>query len=307
MGNSEARLHRMDVRQRAGKVSASAKNIESRLGKLEEKAAVKPETHYHIAASTTSKRLSKYAVSIRDLSVAYEGKSVLEHLSLYVKRGERVCIVGKNGCGKTTLLNRIAGQAEGVRLAPGSTFGYFDQNGLSLDDDASILDFVMETSQRPEHVTRTVLAELGVKRDDVYKKIHQLSGGERNKKALAALICQQCDVLIMDEPTNYMDIYMLEALERMLTQYQGTLIFVSHDRAFRKAVATRTMQLVDGKLVDTTQKQTQKAGNVAAKILLLEMKAAAVIEQKKGLSEAEQVKLEAEYFKIMEEIKHLKQ
>ncbi len=306
MGNSEARLHRMDVRQKAGKVSAAAKNIRNRIDSLEVKEKVRDETNYRIVAESESQKAGKCAVVVENLSFSYGQKPILKNVSFYVERKERVCIAGDNGSGKSTLLNCIAWGNDGVRMGPKDTIGYFDQNCLGLDGDKSILAFVMQTSRLSESLTRTTLAELGIKREDVHKEIRVLSGGERNKTALAALICRQCSVLILDEPTNYMDVYMMEALENLLVGYDGTIIFVSHDRRFRQNVATRSLRLENGILRDAESLPPKEHADRKVSVMLLELRAAELIEKKRGRTEAQQAEMEREYVRIMAEVNRLK-
>ena len=306
MGNSEARLHRMDVRQRAGKVSGSANIIKSRLEMLEVKEKVRTETNYQVSTTPDIHKAGKTAVRVNNLSFAYGPQPILREITFRVKRGERICISGLNGSGKTTLLNCIAEEVDGVTIGPKDEIGYFEQNGAGLDKNDSILGFVMRTSRMPEHMSRTVLAELGIKRADVYKKIRMLSGGERSKTALAALICRQPSILILDEPTNYLDVYMLEALERMLAGYEGTLMFVSHDRLFRQNIATRELRLEGGQLIEEGLKPPKADSDYKAKIMLLELKAEGLIQRQKTCREDEVEKTAKEYQAITAEINRLK-
>ncbi len=243
MGNSEARLHRMEVRQRAGKVSKASGQISSRLEKLEKKYKPKEQPTYKLYGSGDAGKQGKMAIAVEGLSFSYGQKKILDDLSFYVETGERVAISGSNGSGKTTLLNCIADNKPGVRIAPSAEIGYFRQGCPELDEGSSILDFIMRTSRQPEYMTRTILAGLGIKRDDVYKKISVLSGGERCKVSLSSLVCQNPTIMLLDEPTNYLDIYVLSALEEMLGSCESTILLVSHDRFFRSKVTDRQMDL----------------------------------------------------------------
>ena len=307
MGNSEARLHRMDVRQRAGKVSNVAKKIKGRLERLDVKEKVSVEPSYKIKIDRKDQKKSKVAIRVCDLNYSFGEKFVLNEISFFVNRGDKLCITGNNGSGKTTLLNCIVREVDGVRINPRDEVGYFTQNALDSDETQTILNFVIQSSKLPEYMTRTVLAELGIKDEDVFKQIQILSGGEKNKVALAKLLCRQCSILILDEPTNYLDIYILEALENMLLDYDGTLVFVSHDRRFREKIADRTMHLADGRLEEIGLQSIEAYSNRNAEILLLEIKATQLIEKKKGLSETQQEVIEIEYQQILDNINRLKE
>lgn len=264
MGNSEARLHRMEVRQRAGKVEQASKQIRRRLERLEEKERPEKEISFKMTANTTDTYIKSNIIRVNDLSFAYCDKKILDEVCLNITKGEKVAITGNNGSGKSTLLNCIYDRHDGVYIPKGVDVGYFRQNTVDLEDHSTILESVKKFSTMPEYMTRIVLARLGIRREDVYKKIGILSGGERCKVSLATLICRRCPVLLLDEPTNYLDIYVLEALEDMLSEFDGTLVFVSHDRYFREKIATREVIVKDNKIeekikakpktVDSTQK-----------------------------------------------------
>ena len=307
MGNSEARLHRMEVRQKAGKVSNAAKKIKNRLERLDVKEKVPTEPSYKMKTDRNDQKRSKVAIRISDLNYSYGERFVLKDISFTVNSGDKLCITGNNGTGKTTLLNCIAQKIDGVKINPSDEVGYFAQNCYNLDETKTILNFVMQGSKLPAYMTRTVLAELGIKDEDVFKRIQILSGGEKSKVILAKLLCRQCSILVLDEPTNYLDIYILEALENMLLEYNGTLVFVSHDRRFREKIAARTMHLAGGRLEEIGLQSSEAYSNRNAEILLLEMRAAHLIEKKKGFSEAQQEEIELEYQQVIDRIKHLKE
>ena len=243
MGNSEARLHRMDVRQRAGKVSKASGQIESRLEKLEKKSKPKAQPSYRLYTSSETGKMGKTAIAAENFSFSYGQRKVLDDLCFYIGTGEKVCVTGSNGSGKTTLLNCIAEGADGIRISPSAEIGYFRQGCPELDERSSAIAFIMRSSRQREHIARTILAGLGMKRDDAHKKITVLSGGERRKVSLCALVCQNPSIMLLDEPTNYLDIYVMGALEEMLESCGGTLLLVCHDRYFRSKVTSRCIDL----------------------------------------------------------------
>lgn len=136
-----------------------------------------------------------------------------------------------------------------VYVVPKASIGLLDQNMASLDYEKTVLQNVMEVSVQTESIARTVLARLLLSAGDMHKKAGVLSGGERIKLAFARLFVGRANVLILDEPTNYLDIPSVEALEEMFSEYEGVLVFVSHDEAFIRACATEILEVKDGKLI----------------------------------------------------------
>ncbi|NLY19432.1 MAG: ABC-F family ATP-binding cassette domain-containing protein, partial [Clostridiaceae bacterium] len=156
--------------------------------------------------------------------------------------GTKTAIWGENGAGKTTLLNLISGKSnESIHIVPKVRIGYMYQGFENLEHDKSVLENVMKDSVQTQTVARTILARLLIPGNDVYKKVGVLSGGERIKVSLAKLLVSNINVLLLDEPTNYLDMMSMEALENVLREYEGTVLFVSHDSAFINSVANRML------------------------------------------------------------------
>jgi macrolide transport system ATP-binding/permease protein len=144
------------------------------------------------------------------------------------------------------LLDMIAMGGEGVFSALSARIGYFQQQLKILNDTESILSNVLSTSIHSESTVRTLLARLHFKREDVFKSVGLLSGGERVKTALAKLFLSDCNLLLLDEPTNYLDIPAKEELEKVLMDYPGTLLFATHDRRLAAKLADKVLHLEDG-------------------------------------------------------------
>ncbi|MCT4660432.1 MAG: ATP-binding cassette domain-containing protein, partial [Tissierellales bacterium] len=155
---------------------------------------------------------------------------------------------GDNGSGKTTLLRLIEQGHDSIKRSKVLKIGYFRQDLSILDDEKTLLENMKETSDMSETMIRTLLARLLFKRDEVYKKVAVLSGGERVKASFAKLILQDVNLLILDEPTNYLDLDSVKALENVLIDYKGSLIFVSHDRKFVENIATNLLMIENRKL-----------------------------------------------------------
>jgi macrolide transport system ATP-binding/permease protein len=157
-------------------------------------------------------------------------------------------LIGDNGCGKSTLIKMIMDSEDGIKVAKGAKVGYFSQDMNILDDEKSILENVMDTSIYDETFTRTLLARLLFRKEDVYKKVSLLSGGERVKVSFAKLMLQDINILILDEPTNYLDINSMEIVEEALRAYNRTIFFVSHDRSFVRTIADHIMTIENKKI-----------------------------------------------------------
>jgi len=246
MGNSEARLHKREGTERQEKVHNSQKALETRIEKLEVKEKPREAENVRIDFSLTDPPRNKIVIEANELDFSYGERAIFKDASFFVPGGSKTALIGPNGSGKTTLLNLIAGRQEGIRLAPKARIGYFYQGFENIDDDKTVLENTIYGSVQKELVVRLTLARLLIKRDDVLKPARVLSGGERIKLSFAMLFCSDCNVLLLDEPTNYLDMPSLEVLQTLLSEYEGTVLFVSHDRAFVETVATRLLIIENG-------------------------------------------------------------
>jgi ATP-binding cassette subfamily F protein uup len=183
---------------------------------------------------------------------AYDGRVLIDDLSTTVMRGDRIGIIGPNGAGKSTLLKIMLGELTPLRgsaeLGTNIEIAYFDQHRLQLNDQLNALDNVaegrefIELNGQRKHIVG-YLQDFLFSPERARAPITRLSGGERNRLLLAKLFAQPSNLLVMDEPTNDLDVETLELLEELLTDYQGTLLLVSHDRAFLDNVVSSTLVL----------------------------------------------------------------
>jgi ATP-binding cassette subfamily F protein 3 len=194
-------------------------------------------------------------IDIEGLSKAFPPLTLFSDLNFDIKRGERVALIGNNGTGKTTILKIINGiiQADSGKIKLGSKvkIGYYDQEHNVLHKDKTLFE---EISDEYPNLTNTqirnVLAAFLFTNDDVFKRIKELSGGERGRVSLAKLMLSEANFLILDEPTNHLDITSKEILESALNSYTGTVLFVSHDRYFINKTATRILDLTHNTIVN---------------------------------------------------------
>lgn len=229
----------------------SIKAAESRqkaLDKVERIAAPLKEKKITKISFETQIKSGNDVLHIEDLSKAYDDRILFTGLNLDIKKGEKIALIGDNGIGKTTLLKIIMGKtpsSSGISVLGKNVFiGYYDQEQSDLDPDKSILDEVWDDF--PELSTthiRSALAAFLFTGDDVFKKIHLLSGGERCRVNLLKLMLSKSNFLLLDEPTNHLDIMSREALEEAILSYDGTILLISHDRYFLNKVIGKILEL----------------------------------------------------------------
>lgn len=284
MGNSEARLHKRSAVEKKEKLDKARKNILSRLEHLEVKEKLWETPMAKIDFSLTDPPSNREIVSGNNINFSYGDNQIFQNASFYLPKGSKTALVGPNGAGKTTLMELIHSGAQGIRLVPKAKIGYFKQSLDTLDLSKTVLENVMETSVQSEKTMRCILARLLIRRDDVYKKAAVLSGGELVKLAFAKMFGSDANLLLLDEPTNFLDIPAIEALQKMVAEYEGTILFVSHDRSFSDGCATRILRIenkklfaFDGNISDWEKRDAEQKTDCKTDKILLEMRLAEVI------------------------------
>ncbi|SFA96413.1 ATP-binding cassette, subfamily F, member 3 [Cohnella sp. OV330] len=234
------------VRATTTRRAQSRRNALERIERLERPGTLKQASF----SFTAERRTGKDVLQVYDASAApVEGISPLfRHAGFEAKRGERIALLGPNGVGKTTLLRALVGQlpltAGTIRWGTGVQLGYYDQEQRGLNPANTVLEEVWsQYPMLPEAEIRTVLGNFLFSGEDVRKTVGSLSGGEKARVALSKLMLMKANVLVLDEPTNHLDLWSREVLEGALEEYDGTLLFVSHDRYFLNRLADRVVEL----------------------------------------------------------------
>ena len=229
-----------------------AKEVEKRLAKVDIIDKPNIDTSKIKLNTNGVNRSGKIVLDIDNLSKYFEGKKLFSNLSFTLFYKDRLCIMGENGSGKTTLIKLILGELDPndgkIKLGSKVVIGYLPQNVVFEDEELTILDYFSEKHRINHSDSRKELAKMLFLGDDVFKKIKLLSGGEKSKLRLVSLIYDKVNLLILDEPTNHLDIDSREVLEDTLSEYTGTILFVSHDRYFVQKVATKMLILDKSKV-----------------------------------------------------------
>jgi ATPase subunit of ABC transporter with duplicated ATPase domains len=250
MSSSEWMLYKGQASIQQGHVCKRAAALESRLGHLERKERPKELPSISMRLGEYRKIKARVAAKVDGFSASFNGNEVLSQVSMPVLAGKRTFLTGNNGSGKTTLIRKLLEREENTFITSEAKIGYFSQEQENLEEEKTVLENVMSTAIVPEHICRAVLMNLYMKENDIFKKVRVLSGGEKVKTAIAKVLVSDCNFLILDEPTNHMDIYTMEGLEKLLLSYDGTLLIVSHDRKLINNLADVTYVIRDGQIYE---------------------------------------------------------
>ena len=203
------------------------------------------------------KKLHRLALEVDNLAKGFDGHSLFKGLNLMIAVGERVAIIGPNGIGKTTLLNCLEGSVSvdrgAVKWSENTDLGYVRQNrGKEFEDDLNLFEWMNQWRQKgdDDQGIRAILGRLLFSKDDSLKSVNVISGGEEARMLFGKLMLSKPNIMLLDEPTNHLDMESIESLNLALENYQGTLIFVSHDREFVSSLATRVIEMTPAGIVD---------------------------------------------------------
>jgi ATP-binding cassette subfamily F protein 3 len=247
-----ARTEEFIRRYGAGQRSKEARGRQKRLNRLERIERPVEDEAVHLRLEP-AKRSGELVLEAKRLVAGYPGNPLVTLPGeVVVRRAERVAVIGPNGAGKTTLLRTLIGELEPlegtIRWGSNTTLGYYSQTLGRLDESRTILEEIQQSRPIGEEEGRGYLGRFLFSGDDVFKSVRVLSGGERSRVALARLILEAPNVLILDEPTNHLDIASRDALQSVLSDFGGTVLFVSHDRYLIDTLAQQLWVVAEGKL-----------------------------------------------------------
>ncbi len=250
-----ARTEEFIRRYRAGQRYRQARGRQKQLDRLKRVEAVRRQASVRLGIDA-GLRSGRVVLRLERFTVEHPGRRhepiITAPPTIEIERGDRVALIGPNGSGKTTLLRTVAGElapctgrvdhGEGVRIA------FFRQGAEDLDPEDDVLSSFLDMRNRPIAEARGILARFLFRGEEVFKRVGDLSGGERSRLALARIFASGANFLLLDEPTNHLDLPSREALESVLPEFPGAILFVSHDRRFIDSIATHIWSVEDGRL-----------------------------------------------------------
>lgn len=225
-----------------------AENIKKRLERIElkNKPIIKKELPITLEFDNRS---GKDVLVIKNYDLQIENNILITNINLTINYGDKICILGDNGCGKSTLIKRIINNDDSIKIGTNIKIGYIPQQ-INFENDITVLKYARKYFIGEESHLRSALDKFYFHDENVFKKLSKLSGGEKVRLKLFSLIQDKCNFIILDEPTNHIDIFTKEALEDALKEYKGTLLFVSHDRYFINKLADKIIYINNKKITE---------------------------------------------------------
>lgn len=261
----------------------AAKHTEKRIEQLQKKEKPFKNPVIRPNFNLTDPPNNRFIIEGENINFSYGDRIIFKNANFKLKRNKRTALVGENGCGKTTLLKLIEERHNGVRTVPKAKIGIYRQSLAQIDEGKNLLENINSVSIQEEEVNRNVLIRMGFRRQDFHKSATVLSGGEKIKLTFAMLFVSDVNVLLLDEPTIFLDIDSINAIENLFLDFEGTMLFVSHDRHFIDSLSDEIFIIEDkniksfqGNLTEYEQsKKVKSSGNEDR--LLLEMKKSALM------------------------------
>ena len=240
--------HQKSMGSKAKKMHNAAKSLEHRIAALGKVEAPEDIRRIRFRQSKALELHNPYPIAGTEINKIFGDKVLFENVSFQIPLGAKVALTGSNGTGKTTLIQMVLNHEDGISISPKAKIGYFAQNGYKYNSNQNVLEFMQEDCDYNVSEIRSVLASMGVKQNDIGKSLSVLSGGEIIKLLLAKMLMGRYNILLMDEPSNFLDIPSLEALEILMKEYAGTIVFITHDKRLLDNVADVIYEIKDKKL-----------------------------------------------------------
>ncbi|MBC7320976.1 ABC-F type ribosomal protection protein [bacterium] len=303
--------------KKASKVAKIGKSIEKRIERLEIKEKPFEEQHIKLEFDATDKGLDTI-IQCNGLSKSFEDKLLFENADLSVRSRQKIALLGDNGVGKTTLLRILLGKEAptdgNIWISKSAKIGYLEQEVNFLSSENTIIEEIRKVTNSDITTIRTLLGCLLFIEDEALKRIELLSMGEKVRVTLAKLILGGFNLLLMDEPTNFLDIRSREVIEEALKWYKGSLVFVSHDRYFVSKIADTIWEIENHKITVYPgdyeyylfKKSSLKGGDIKDKILLLEVQLSKIASELDKAKDEEKEELNRKFIELTREINKLK-
>lgn len=301
------------LRSRNKQLQKKAKSMRKRVEKMEVKEKPHYEKEVNLTFHVSPEKASPILLRGEDIKKSFD-TLLFDQVSFHIRNGSKIALLGENGAGKTTLMKIILGQTdyEGtIHIPPSTKVGYLSQELYDLEEDQTPLEDLSKYSDDQTEI-RNLLGSMRITQDMVFQKIGTLSYGEKLRVELCKLILKECNLLILDEPTNFLDIETKEIIEEALSDYEGSLLLISHDRYFIKAVAEEIWHLSEKKLTvyegnyDYYLSRQKPEKENHEDILILEMNMAELAHKMTLAGKEEKKKLEEAYFKMASRVHQLK-
>lgn len=306
-------------RHKAAIIAKKSKAIINRLEKIEKKDKPLDKKTINIKFDKNSNKISEVLIRAENLAKTFD-KILFSNISFNICKGKKIALLGKNGVGKSTLLKAFIGQETvngNIYISPSANIGYFSQELKNLNYENTILDEIKNINKDESYV-RTLLGCMLFSGEDVYKQINNLSLGEMARVSFLKLILQNHNLLILDEPTNFLDIPSRKVIEEALLDYKGAIIFVSHDRYFIKKISEEIWEINNNSLLQylggydyylskKEQSPETEKNNIKEEILSLEMKLANLSFKLLNCKESEKESIERKYYDVEKKLKILKE
>lgn len=240
--------HQKTMGSKQKKLHNAAKSMEHRIAALGDVEAPENIRTIRFRQSKALELHNPYPIIGTEINKRFEDKVLFENASFSIPLGAKVALTGGNGAGKTTLIQMILNREDGISVSPKAEIGYFAQNGYKYNRNQAVMEFMQEDCDYNVSEIRSVLASMGFVQNDIGKSLSVLSGGEIIKLLLAKMLMGRYNILLMDEPSNFLDLPSLEALEILMKGYAGTIVFITHDKRLLDNVADVIYEIKDKRL-----------------------------------------------------------